>query len=216
MSIAQNIIKIKSELPPDVNLVAVSKFKPNEDILEAYNAGQRDFAESRPQELSAKIKELPQDILWHFIGHLQTNKIKMILPGVHLIHSVDSERLLVEINKFCEKNNIVAECLLQLYIASEESKQGMDSVEIIDILSRKDQFKSIRFRGLMGMASLTNDEQQIRREFLNLKTVFEQLKLSEGADFNTLSMGMSDDYLIAIECGGNMVRIGSKIFGSRY
>ncbi len=219
MEIADNLSAIKNELPPDIMLVAVSKFKPNNLIIEAYRAGQRDFGENRPQELSQKMKELPEDINWHFIGHLQTNKIKMIIEKVNLIESVDSEKLLKAIDNECGKIGRVVDCLLEYHIAKEDTKQGFNESEIIDICADKARFLNIRICGLMAMASLVNDENQIRREFASVKTLFDKLKyqyFQSDEFFSKISMGMSGDYKIAIEEGSNIIRIGSKIFGSRY
>ena len=218
MSIADNLSEIKKRLPSTVTLVAVSKFKSNEDILEAYNAGQRDFGENRPQELMRKIEELPNDIRWHFIGHLQTNKIKMIVEQSYLIHSVDSEKLFDELNKEAQKRGVVKDILLQLYIAQEDSKQGLSVEELDYILQKRRSCPALRICGLMGMASFVEDNSIVRGEFAYLKGIFDQLKSSEFISeqhFSVLSMGMSGDYKIAIEEGSTMVRIGSTIFGSR-
>ena len=199
-----------------VTLVAVSKTKPNEDILELYNLGQRDFGENYVQELIEKHKQLPTDIRWHFIGHLQTNKVKQVIRFVHLIQSVDSLKLLIEINKQSEKINRVTNCLLQVHIAQEETKFGLNEEELNETigLSGNGQMKSINVTGLMGMASFTDNDQQIRKEFRYLKTL--QTKLSAvGFQLPTLSMGMTADYAIAIEEGSNMIRVGSLIFGTR-
>lgn len=221
MSITDNIKKYKIELEEqDVRLIAVSKTKPNEDILEAYQAGQRIFGENHVQELVDKYNALPKDIEWHLIGHLQTNKVKYIAPFISLIHSVDSIKLLSEINKQAEKNNRVIDCLLQVYIADEETKYGLGFDEVIDLL-RSDEFatlNNIRITGLMGVATNTENQKQIKEEFYELKTLFDGIKMSyfkDQDDFKELSMGMSSDYQIAIEEGSTMVRIGSDIFGSR-
>jgi len=218
MSIREALQDIKNRLPSTVTLVAVSKFKSNEDILEAYNAGQRDFGENRPQELMKKIAELPADIRWHFIGHLQTNKIKMVIDQNHLIHSVDSERLFNELNKEALKRGLVKDILLQLYIAKEESKQGLSSEELNAILIKRGDYPALRICGLMGMASFVDDMSVVRAEFANLKQKFEELKSSEFSNephFSILSMGMSGDYNVAIEEGSTLIRVGSTIFGSR-
>lgn len=221
MSQIKNKIKELNEtLPDNVRLVAVSKFHPQSSVEEAYEAGQRVFGESKVQELTAKAEALPEDIEWHFIGHLQTNKVKYIAPFVSLIHSVDSFRLLSEINKYAEKNNRVIDCLLQIYIAEEETKFGLDLDECRTILSDKLflQMKNIRIAGVMGMATFCENETQIRQEFKALKRVFDTLKNEFFADktyFREISMGMSDDYHIAIEEGSTLVRIGSSIFGVR-
>ncbi|MCK9311364.1 MAG: YggS family pyridoxal phosphate-dependent enzyme [Bacteroidales bacterium] len=220
MSVSENIYRINSELPTGTRLVAVSKFQPVEAILEAYQAGQRIFGENRVQELCEKQPLCPNDIEWHFIGHLQTNKIKQIVPFVSLIHGVDSLKLLKEINKEAEKASRIIPCLLQMHIAQEESKFGFSFDECRDILSNgylKD-LRFIRICGLMGMATLTENTAQIRSEFKCLRISFEYFKknffMDESA-FCELSMGMSDDYQIAIEEGSTMIRIGSAIFGAR-
>lgn len=200
----------------NVTLVAVSKTKPVEDILALYNLGQKDFGENYVQELAEKEKQLPKDIRWHFIGHLQTNKIKQIIGFVHLIHGVDSLKLLKEINKQSEKINKVTNCLLQIHIAQEETKFGLDEDELNEIIRQLDSstMKNIRVIGLMGMASFTNNENQIRKEFSYLKSL--QKKFSTvNFQLSILSMGMTADYKIAIEEGSNMIRVGSLIFGSR-
>ena len=195
-----------------ITLVAVSKTKPIEDILELYNLGHRDFGENYVQELSEKAEKLPNDIRWHFIGHLQTNKVKSIIPFVYLIHGVDSLKLLTEINKQAEKNKRIIDCLLQVHIAQEETKFGFDETEFSNLELK--QFLNVRIKGLMGMASLTDDINKIRIEFKSLKTLFEKLK-TLNPELSILSMGMSADYKIAIEEGSNMVRIGSLLFGER-
>lgn len=212
--------KIKAELDAaKVSLVAVSKTKPNEEILELYNLGHRDFGENYVQELVTKAAQLPDDIRWHYIGHLQSNKVKLIVPFVQLIHGVDSLKLLKEINKEAEKVGKNINCLLQVHIAQEETKFGMNEEELNDLLSRVsvERLPNIRIRGLMGMASFSTDFNQIRKEFQYLKVLFDvQKSFSVQSDgFDTLSMGMSSDYKIAIEGGSNMVRIGSLIFGER-
>ena len=221
MSIAQEIIKINNELPSTVKLVAVSKFHPAESIEQAYGAGQRIFAESRPQELAAKADVLPKDIEWHFIGHLQTNKLKMVVPHATLIHSVDSRRLLLEINKYALNKGLKARCLLEMFIASEESKQGFSKEELLELMEElvKEPLEGVEICGLMGMASFTEDQQMIRSEFTRLSDTFKYIKEkyeSSFPEFKELSMGMSNDYPIAIECGSTLVRIGTRIFGSRY
>ena len=220
MSIQAQIIKINNELPSTVKLVAVSKFNPAEAIQEAYDAGQRIFGESRPQELFQKVSVLPSDIKWHFIGHLQTNKLKMVLPYVDLVHSVDSERLLVEINKYAVKNNLKVKCLLEVFIAQEESKQGFSKEELFALLDKIQQepMPGVEICGLMGMASFVDDHNQIAAEFDQLKGIFDQAKekyISTLTNFNELSMGMSGDYDIAVEKGSTLVRIGTSIFGAR-
>ena len=220
MSIGTQIEILKNELPSTVKLVAVSKFNPSEAIMEAYQAGQRVFGESRPQELLQKVQDLPQDIQWHFIGHLQTNKLKMVLPYAALIHSVDSERLLMEINKYAVKNNLKVKCLLELFVAQEETKQGFSKEELMELMEKLQQepLEGVEICGLMGMASFVEDEQQIRGEFAALKETFDQVRekyISTHPNFNELSMGMSGDYRIAVEMGSTMVRIGTTIFGAR-
>ena len=228
--IKETINKLHSELPATVKLVAVSKFHPFEAIEEAYEAGQRIFAESRPQELLAKVKRLEEirtekgdvdymsDIEWHFIGHLQTNKLKMVLPYVSLVQSVDSLRLLEAINSWSMANDKVTDVLLEHHVAAEESKQGFSKEEIMMILSDASRYASIRFRGIMGMATFTDDEAVIRSDFSQIRGIhneaverFPRLAM----DFSELSIGMSDDYRIAVEYGSTMVRIGSMIFGMR-
>ena len=220
MSIGTQIEILKNELPSTVKLVAVSKFNPVEAIQQAYEAGQRIFGESRPQELQQKVALLPDDIKWHFIGHLQTNKLKMVLPYVELVHSVDSERLLMEIDKYAVKNGLKVRCLLELFVAQEESKQGFSEEELMALLDSLQQnpLQGVEICGLMGMASFVEDENQIRGEFQTLKRVYDKVKekyISTLPQFNELSMGMSGDYRIAIECGSTMVRIGTTIFGAR-
>ncbi|MBI4931918.1 MAG: YggS family pyridoxal phosphate-dependent enzyme [Bacteroidetes bacterium] len=216
MSIEENIKKIKAEIPAQVKLVAVTKTYPVEVIMQAYNASHKIFGENRAQELTKKYEALPKDIEWHLIGHLQTNKVKLIAPFVSLIHSVDSMKLLQEINKCAEKENRVIDCLLQIYIAKEETKFGLRFEEAEEILSSKElsQMKNIRIAGLMGMATLTDNESQISKEFRSLKTFFDKLTTPYSL-LPTLSMGMSSDYKIAIEEGSTLIRVGSLIFGSR-
>lgn len=220
MSISDQIKKINNELPSTVKLVAVSKFNPVDAIQEAYNAGQRIFGESRPQELVQKVSQLPDDVQWHFIGHLQTNKLKMVLPYVSLVHSVDSERLLMEIEKYAVKNGLKVKCLLEMFVAQEESKQGFSREELMALLDKLEQnpLQGVEICGLMGMASFVEDREQIRREFEELRSTFSEIRekyISAHPNFNELSMGMSGDYKIAIECGSTMVRIGTTIFGAR-
>lgn len=212
--------KVVEEVPKHVTLVAVSKTKPVSAIEEAYAAGQRHFGENKVQELVDKAEQLPKDIHWHFIGHLQTNKVKYIAPLVALIHSVDSLKLLLEINRQATKNNRIIPVLLQFHIAQEETKYGFSWDEVVDILNSEEykDFGNIRIDGVMGMASFTDNEAQIRKEFKLLKTYFEELKstfFSEKNHFSICSMGMSGDYKIAIEEGSTMIRVGSSIFGSR-
>ncbi|MBC7695553.1 MAG: YggS family pyridoxal phosphate-dependent enzyme [Burkholderiales bacterium] len=212
MSITENIKYIKDSLPSQITLVAVSKTKPNEMLMEAYNAGHRDFGENYVQELVDKEAVLPKDIHWHFIGHLQSNKVKYIAPFVYLIHGVDSFNLLKEINKQAQKNNRVIDCLLQIYIAKEETKFGLDFMEASEILRSSEfkELKNITVKGFMAMASNTSNEKQIKNEFKSLKEFSNQY-----SEFNILSFGMSSDYQIAIEEGSTMIRIGSSIFGER-
>lgn len=216
MPVLENLQKIKSEIPSHVKLVAVTKTLPAEKILEAYNAGHKIFGENRVQELTPKYYDLPKDIEWHLIGHLQTNKVKYITPFVSMIHSVDSIKLLCEINKCAEKINRVIDCLLQIHIAQEETKFGLSFEEAEEILNSKEfsEMKNIRIAGLMGMATLTENENQIRKEFQSLKLFFDKLK-TRNSKIETLSMGMSSDYKIAIEEGSNLIRVGSLIFGER-
>jgi pyridoxal phosphate enzyme (YggS family) len=221
MSIANNLLKYKNELDASgVQLVAVSKYQDVEAVLEAYNAGQRVFGENIVQEMVEKEAALPKDIQWHLIGHLQTNKVKYIASFISVIESVDSLKLLQEINKQAAKNNRVIDCLLQVYIADEETKFGLGFDELVDLL-RSDEFlelKNVRITGLMGIASNTDSEKQIRDEFEELKVLFDGVKLSyfrKEDFFKELSMGMSSDYKIAVEEGSTMVRIGSSIFGKR-
>lgn len=220
MQIAENLKKIKNSLPQTTTLIAVSKFKPTSDILAAYQAGQTVFGENRVQELVEKYEQLPKDIEWHMIGHLQTNKVKYITPFVHLIHGVDSLKLLKEINKQAKKVGRVQPCLLQVHIAQEDTKFGFDKAELIELLENDayKSFENIKVCGLMGMATLTENKEQIHQEFANLKQLFDTLKqdyFSQQVDFKIISMGMSGDYEIAISEGSTMVRIGSSIFGAR-
>ncbi|MFV8324148.1 YggS family pyridoxal phosphate-dependent enzyme [Flavobacterium sp. LB3P21] len=219
MSIKNNLLNIKATLPEHVTLVAVSKTKPVSDLMEAYEAGQRIFGENKIQEMSEKWEQMPKDIQWHMIGHVQTNKVKFMAPFVSLIHGVDSLKLLQEINKQALKNNRIIDCLLQIYIADEETKFGLDDEELASLLSSSEfhEMKNIRIVGLMGMATFTDNKDQIKKEFLHLKTVFEKTKelKTENCQLEIISMGMSGDYQLAIECGSTMVRIGSSIFGGR-
>ncbi|MCC9043703.1 YggS family pyridoxal phosphate-dependent enzyme [Myroides sp. M-43] len=221
MSITANLKHIKDTLPTQVTLVAVSKTKPNEDIAEAYEAGQRIFGENKIQEMTDKYQALPKDIQWHMIGHVQRNKVKYMAPYVSLIHGVDSFRLLKEIDKQAEINNRVIPCLLQMFIAEEETKFGLDKNELEDILSSEDfkALKNIKVVGLMGMATFTDNQTQVKKEFTQLNGIFVQCKKQYGTqdnlDLTIISMGMSNDYTLAIACGSTMVRIGSNIFGNR-
>ncbi|TPD72148.1 YggS family pyridoxal phosphate-dependent enzyme [Flavobacterium microcysteis] len=220
MSIKNNLLEIKSALPDHVTLVAVSKTKPVADLMEAYEAGQRIFGENKIQEMAEKFEQMPKDIEWHMIGHVQTNKVKFMASFVSLVHGVDSSRLLEEINKQALKNNRVIDCLLQVHIAEEETKFGLSESELNELLQSDTfaQLKNIKIKGLMGMATFTDDQNQIRKEFNHLKSIFDRLAQSLKADnceIKILSMGMSGDYQLAIDCGSTMVRIGSSIFGTR-
>lgn len=216
MSIKNNLLEIKSSLPENVTLVAVSKTKPVPDLMEAYEAGQRIFGENKIQEMAEKFEQMPKDIQWHMIGHVQTNKVKFMASFVSLVHGVDSLKLLEEINKQALKNNRTIDCLLQIHIAEEDTKFGLDETELTDLLqseSFKNQ-KNIKIKGLMGMATFTDDQDQIKKEFLHLKSIFDKFSIQD-SDFSILSMGMSGDYQSAIGCGSTMIRIGSSIFGTR-
>lgn len=217
MNIKERLHRILATLPDGVKLVAVSKFHPAEAVEEAYNAGQRIFGESRPQEMAAKAKVLPKDIEWVMIGHLQTNKVKMIAPFVSLVASADSERLIEEIEKQAVKNERTIDILLEVHIADEESKSGWLLSELREYLASGalERMEHIRVRGVMTIATNTDDEAIIRRDFNNIRTIFEELKPRFGEAFDTLSIGMSDDYPIALEYGSTMVRIGTAIFGHR-
>jgi len=220
MSVADNLNNIKKKLPVHVKLVAISKTIPVEAIQQAYEAGHKVFGENKVQELTDKAKVLPGDIEWHMVGHLQSNKVKYIAPFVHLIHSVDSLKLLTIINSEAIKHNRSINCLLQIHIAREETKFGLDKDEMVQILE-SEEFKkltNIKVVGLMGMATFTDNEETIRNEFRSLATIFNEIKhgyFTGNASFKELSMGMSDDYKIAIEEGSTIVRIGSSIFGAR-
>ena len=216
MQIAKNLNNIKSQLPTNVTLVAVSKTKPVSALMEAYEAGQSIFGENKIQEMTEKWEQMPKDIQWHMIGHVQTNKVKFMAEYVSLIHGVDSLKLLQEINKQAKKHNRVIEVLLQMHIAEEETKFGLDTNELDEILKEveNNKFENIRIIGLMGMATFTENQDQIKKEFIHLKSIFDKMK-TKNLQLNTLSMGMSGDYQLAIECGSTMVRIGSSIFGSR-
>lgn len=216
----ENYFSIKKKLPEEVKLIAISKTKPVKDILTLYETGQRVFGENKALEIQEKYNVLPKDIEWHFIGHLQTNKIKYIAPYISLIHSIDSFRLLQEVNKHGEKNQRVIPCLLQFHIASEENKFGLSLEECIEMLENPSfqSLKNIEIQGVMGMATYTENNRQIRGEFQQLKSHFHFLKehfFQTSVTFKEISMGMTDDYLIAIEEGSTMVRIGSAIFGER-
>jgi len=220
MSIQSNIQNIRQFIPSDVKLVCVSKYHPNEAIEEAYSCGERVFGESKVQEMCGKYETLPKDIEWHFIGHLQSNKIKSIVPFVSLIHGVDSFKLLTEINKYAEKANKKVNCLLQVHIAQEETKFGFSERELIEVLSGNEweNLKNVQICGLMGMATFSNSENQVRAEFKTLKNLFTKLKADffpTEDSFKEISMGMSADFKLAIDEGSSMVRIGSSIFGNR-
>ena len=221
MSIQNNLRSIQASLPEKVTLVAVSKTKPVSDLMEAYEAGQRIFGENKIQEMTEKWEAMPKDIQWHMIGHVQTNKVKYMAPYVNLIHGVDSLKLLQEINKQAQKNSRIIDCLLQIYIAEEESKFGLDEKELETIFQfiqeEKNEMNHIRIVGLMGMATFTNNTAQVEKEFSRLKTIFDSYSNlnTKNCQLNTLSMGMSGDYQLAIKCGSTMVRIGSSIFGGR-
>lgn len=220
MSISENLDTIKSILPKGVKLVAVSKFHPKEALEKAYDAGQRVFGESRVQELSSKQEALPQDIEWHLIGHLQTNKIKAVVPYIHTIQSIDSWKLLSEIDKYASKVGRKINCLLEIYIAQEDTKYGLTFEECRELLKNENwqALKNIQIAGVMGMATNTEDENQIRQEFRSLKTFFDELKqqyFKEDSGFCEISMGMSHDYQIAIEEGSTVIRVGTSIFGER-
>lgn len=214
MKIAKNIIELKNSLPKTVTLIAVSKTKPQSDLIEAYEAGQRDFGENKIQEMSEKWEHLPKDIHWHMIGHVQTNKVKYMAPFVHLIHAVDSLKLLKEIQKQALKNNRTIGCLIQIRIAQEETKFGLPAEELSSLVEEAKQFPNVAIKGLMGMASFTSNQEQVRQEFKNLAEIFSAFKLVN-PESTILSMGMSGDYQMAIEEGSTMIRVGSKIFGER-
>lgn len=221
MSIKDNLLNIKQSLPAHVTLVAVSKTKPVSYLMEAYEAGQRIFGENKIQEMTDKQEQMPKDIEWHMIGHVQTNKVKYMAPFVSLVHGVDSLKLLKEINKQAKKNDRVINCLLQMHIAEEDTKFGLYEAELNEILESVEfkQMENIKVKGLMGMATFTENEEQIKKEFTYLKGMFDRLKQHpETTNFKPeiLSMGMSGDYKIAISCGSTMIRVGSSIFGSRH
>ena len=221
MSVSQNLKEVRKEIPDHVRLVAVSKTKPAEDILEAYNAGQKVFGENKAQDLIAKQPDLPADIEWHFIGHLQTNKVKYMAPFVAMIESVDSLKLLKEINKQARKHDRVIKCLLQFHIASEETKFGLDLDEAQELLESEEYraMENIAICGVMGMATFTYDEDVLKKEFSTLREIFHTLKVKHFAgneSFKEISMGMSGDYKLAIEEGSTNVRVGTAIFGARY
>ena len=213
MKIAENLKQLKKEIPEKVSLVAVSKTKSVESIQEAYNAGQRDFGENKVQEMVQKWEALPRDIQWHMIGHVQRNKVKYMAPFVHLIHGVDTQKLLLEIEKQAAKNDRVINCLLQVHIAEESSKFGFEPNEVAAVLKQNQSLSHVNIIGLMGMATFTDDKEQIKREFQQLKSLFDELFASKPNP--VLSMGMSGDYPLAIATGSNMIRVGSLLFGAR-
>ena len=219
MSIAENLLSIKSTLPEHVTLVAVSKTKPVSDLMQAYDAGQRIFGENKIQEMAEKWEEMPKDIQWQMIGHVQSNKVKFMAPFVNLIHGVDSLKLLQEIDKQAKKHNRIIDCLLQIHIAEEETKFGLNGEELTELQSSTTfhEMKNIKVSGIMGMATFTDNKEQVKKEFTHLKSIFDKLQDSKEDNLQpkTLSMGMSGDYQIAIDCGSTMVRIGSSIFGGR-
>lgn len=215
--IANKINTINETLPQDTKLVAVSKFHPVEAIKEAYDAGQRIFGESRPQELAVKAPSLPKDIQWHFIGHLQTNKVKMVLPYAYMIQSIDSLRLLEYVNDYAVKNGLTVRCLLELHLGAEDTKHGFTEEEIYTILQNSEKYPAIHFHGLMGMATNTDDEEIIRADFKRISELKADLnkRFPDLLEFNELSIGMSDDFPIALEYGATMIRVGTMIFGNR-
>ena len=219
MSIKENLNNIKLSLPEHVTLVAVSKTKPVSDLMEAYHAGQRIFGENKIQEMYEKYEQMPKDIEWHMIGHVQRNKVKYMASFVGLIHGVDNFKLLNEINKQAQKHNRIINCLFQIKIAEEDSKFGMTTSEASEIIQSKDfsDLENIKIVGVMGMATFTDDKNQIKKEFLQLKNTFTVLKQldTKNSNMETISMGMSGDYPLAIDCGSTMIRVGSSIFGSR-
>lgn len=219
MSIADKLLHIKSELPENVTLVAVSKTKPVSDLMQAYNAGQRIFGENKIQEMTEKYQQMPKDIEWHMIGHVQSNKVKYMIPYVKLIHGVDSLKLLKEINRQATRWRKKVNCLLQIHIAEEETKFGFDESELNEVLKQieTEKLENIMIVGLMGMATFTDNQEQIRREFQHLKTIFDKVRklTTDNCQMTTLSIGMSGDYQIAVQEGSTMVRIGSSIFGER-
>ncbi|MBQ7221997.1 MAG: YggS family pyridoxal phosphate-dependent enzyme [Bacteroidales bacterium] len=213
--IAENIRHYRNELPSNVKLVAVSKFKPVEDLMEAYNAGQRVFGENRPVEFADKVKALPSDIEWHFIGHLQTNKLKFVVPYASLIQSIDSEHLLAAVDRYAGSIGKKVNILLEIHIAQEEAKQGFNDDEVLDLAARISDFKNVELRGIMAMASFVDDMDQVRREFQHAASVAARVAEIASIKNPELSIGMTGDYRIALECGATMVRIGTAIFGAR-
>jgi len=220
MNSTEKLKNIKQELPPGVTLVAVSKTKPTSMVLDLFHEGHLDFGENKVQDLVAKYDQLPKQIRWHMIGHLQTNKVKFIAPFVHLVHGVDSMKLLRTINKEGEKNERTINCLFQIHIASEATKFGLNETELEEIINSEEfrEMNFVKISGLMGMATYTDDSDQVRKEFRNLKRIFDKLKsdhFNDNSDFSILSMGMSGDYQLAIEEGSTLIRVGSLIFGPR-
>jgi len=219
MSISQNLKQIQSELPEHVTLVAVSKTKPNSDIMQAYDVGQRIFGENKIQDMVEKHEQLPKDIKWHMIGHVQRNKIKYMAPFVSLIHGVENFKVLKEVDKQAAKHDRIIDCLLQIKIASEDSKFGMMASEALEIIGSEEfsELKNVMITGVMGMATFTEDHEQIKAEFTHLKSTFDHLKefQSRNCKMQTISMGMSGDYKLAIDSGSTMIRVGSRIFGTR-
>jgi len=213
--VGEKINYFRNRLPAGVKLVAVSKFKPVEAVKEAYDAGQRIFAESRPLEFEDKVRRLPGDIEWHFIGHLQTNKVKNVVPYALLIQSIDSEHLLKAVNDYAAKIGKVQDILLEVFVASETTKQGLSREEALDIAGRISEYPNVRLRGIMAMASFTDDMEQVRREFKNAAAIGDEVASAAGISAPELSMGMTSDYGVAVECGSTMVRIGTAIFGER-
>jgi pyridoxal phosphate enzyme (YggS family) len=216
MSIKDNLKHITSNLPNHVTLVAVSKTKPVSDLMEAYDGGQRIFGENKIQEMAEKYEQMPKDIQWHMIGHVQRNKVKYMAEFVSLIHGVDSLKLLLEINKQAKKHNRIMDCLLQIKIAEEDSKFGMSAKDAFELLQSEAflNLKNVRITGVMGMATFTNDKKQVESEFKFLKSTFDKLK-TLNSELLTISMGMSGDYPLAVDCGSTMIRVGSSIFGER-
>lgn len=220
-TIQEAILQLRAQLPGGVTLLAVSKTHPASYIEEAYAVGQRDFAENKVQEMTEKAEALPKDIRWHMIGHLQTNKVKYIAPYVSLIHSIDSLRLLEIVNREAQKHNRIIDCLLQVHVAEEETKFGMTEAEVYELLQSQTiaTLENVKLRGVMGMATNTDDESRIRHDFARIKAIYNNCKakyFAQSPDFDTVSMGMSGDYKLAIAEGSTMVRIGSAIFGKRY
>ena len=213
--IAEKIVYFRNRLPEGVRLAAVSKFKPAEAIMEAYEAGQRLFAENRPLEFEDKARKLPADIEWHFIGHLQTNKVKNVVPYAALIQSIDSEHLLKAVNDYAARIGKVQDILLEVFVASETTKQGLSEEEAVDLAKRIGEYPNVRLRGVMAMATFTDDMDQVRREFSKASAIAAKVAAAAGIEKPEISMGMTSDYEVAIECGSTIVRIGTAIFGAR-